>query len=111
MITNGLPANLPGTLTNGTAPFGFAMFNLTGGSGPDTLYVNEGTISFPREGTGAILKYSLVGGAWVNNRALGCANAFGLAGGLKGKGKQTNITLFIAHSWTARGPLAVHLQG
>ena len=100
-ITNALPAILHGTLTNGTAPFGFAMFNLKGGPTPDTLYTAEGTISYPGENNGVVMKYSLVGTNWVNNGSLGAGNAYGLTGVVNVNGGQTNVTLFITSGGTA----------
>jgi hypothetical protein len=104
--TLGLPAILSGTFTNGsvlgTAPFGFVMFNLKGGSIPDTLYTCEGTISYPSEGTGVVLKYSLIGGTnWVNSGSLGAGNACGITGVMNVQGSQTNVTLFITNGGTA----------
>jgi hypothetical protein len=96
--TNALVAILPGTATNGTAPFGFALFNLTGGSTPDTLYVAEGTLTFSGEGNGAVLKYSLNSGTnWVNTGSIGAGNATGLAGFNDNAG----VHLFITTGGTA----------
>jgi hypothetical protein len=96
-VTNALVTLLPGTLTNNTSPFGFAMFNLNGGSTPDTLYVVDTDVSCTT--TGAILKYCLNGGTWVNVGTICAESAVYMTGIQKG----TNVTLFITDSGTING--------
>ncbi len=109
-LTNALVAILPGTLTNGTAPFGFAFFNLTGGSTPDTLYVAEGTITWGSEGPGSVLKYSLVGTNWVNSGSIGAGNAEGLAGFNDNAGVHLFITTGGTETPNASGILYPYLD-
>lgn len=65
--------NLTGTRVTGS-PYGVVLLNLTGGAGPDTMYVAD-------DGAG-IIKYSLVAGSWTANGTIGTASdAFrGLSG-------------------------------
>ncbi len=100
MVTNALFGYLPGTPTNGTEPFGFVMFNMTGGPTPDTLYTAEGTMSFSGENAGAVMKYCLVSGVWSNAGSLGAVDACGLTGVMNTFGNQTNITLFVTSGGT-----------
>lgn len=93
-VTNALVTILPGTITNNTAPFGFAMFNLNGGSTPDTLYVCDGTVTYGGESPGVVEKYALVSGNWINSGSIGAANATFITGVQNGP----NVTLFITDS-------------
>ena len=79
------------TLTTASAisPFQFAMFNLGGGSSPDTLYMSDDTSA-----TSGIRKFSLVSGAWVENgdfRASPTAAIRGLTGT---KNSDGSVTLY-----------------
>jgi hypothetical protein len=109
-LTNALVAILPGTATNGTAPFGFAFFNLTGGSTPDTLYVAEGSVTWGSN-PGAVLKYSLIGGTnWVNSGSIGAGNAAGLAGFNDNAGVHLFITTGGTETPNASGTLYPYLD-
>ena len=109
--TNALVAILPGTATNTTAPFGFAFFNLTGGSSNDTLYVAEGSITWGSEGPGSVIKYSLIGGTnWVNSGSIGAGGATGLAGFRDNAGVHLFITQGGTASCCANGTLYPYLD-
>jgi DNA/RNA endonuclease G (NUC1) len=75
--------NLPGFPAT-TAANGFFFADLNAGvAGVDTLYVAD-------DGTGQVLKYSLVGGNWVANGSVAVTAARGLTGSVSG----TTVTLF-----------------
>lgn len=84
---------LPGFPTAGSQN-GFFFADLNAGvPGLDTLYVVDDTGS-----TANILKYSLVGGTWTANGAIGLASARGLTGSVSG----TAVTLYITARTTLR---------
>ncbi len=90
--TNGsFMAALPGVPGNTNSPFGFALFNLTGGAGPDTLYYTDSSAS-------TIEKYSLVGTNWTYNGNFLIGGAIGLTGRVRVSGTTTNVDL-----WTTGG--------
>jgi MYXO-CTERM domain-containing protein len=80
-IGTGLPGasttvtNLPGLdSTSGTSsPYGFVLFDETGGTGPDTAYVSDST-------AGKILKYTLSGSSWVADGSAGSTTTTGVTG-------------------------------
>ncbi|MFG2045674.1 PxKF domain-containing protein [Dactylosporangium sp. NPDC048998] len=86
-IGTGLPTSGAQALTSlaGPAdPYGFALLNVAGGTGPDTLYVADGT-------TGGITKYSLIGSTWT---AEGTVAAGTVLGGLTGRIKADGVHLY-----------------
>ncbi len=88
--TNGsFMATLPGVPTDTNSPFGFALLNLTGGSGPDTLYFGD-------TGANVIWKYSLVGTNWVSNGSFSIGACVGLAARVRNSGTIVDI-------WTTGG--------
>lgn len=79
--TNGsFMATLSGVPGNTNSPFGFTLFDLTGGpSGPNTLYFTDST-GFQ------VWKYSLVGTNWVSNGSIGIGASVGLTGRVRTDG-------------------------
>jgi hypothetical protein len=81
VIGSGLPTasttvtNLSGLdSTSGTSsPYGFLLFNETGGSGPDTAYVADAT-------AGKILKYVLSGSTWTADGSSSSTATTGVTG-------------------------------
>jgi hypothetical protein len=67
-------ASLPGLPTGALSPYSYALFDLDGTPGYDTLYMTENT------GTGGINKYSLVAGSWITNGLISLASPAGLTG-------------------------------
>jgi hypothetical protein len=77
-IGTGLPSgsttvtNLPG-LDSAGSPYGFVLFDETGGTGPDTAYVADST-------AGKILKYVLSGSTWVADGSASSTATTGVIG-------------------------------
>ena len=80
-------ANLPGYDTGIGSPYAFALVNLGGGSAADTLYVANDQ-AYGAAPSGAILKWTLTGGTWVNN---GSFTVFGPRGLAAAKEPSTSV--------------------
>ena len=77
--------NEPGIPSSGTSPYSFFFADLNGIPGDDVLYV-------ALDDTGALSKYSLVGGSWVSNGVVGTDQDYrGLTGVVSQDGV---VTLF-----------------
>ena len=87
--TNAFYQTLSGFSTNTGTPLAFALFKLTGGADDfDTLYVADST-------TNGVMKWSLVGGNWVNDGSISAFGADGLIGQTRVVGGTTNVDLWI----------------
>jgi hypothetical protein len=76
--------DLPGFESSTGSPYEFYLTTLNGGTGPDTLYVSDSAAG--------IQKFSLVGGTWTANGAVGTAsNQFT---GITGVTSGSTVTLF-----------------
>ncbi|HTS18085.1 MAG TPA: PKD domain-containing protein [Verrucomicrobiae bacterium] len=93
---------LPGTFPNGASAFGFALFNLSGGPGMDTLYVTDSNANTNNSFgcVGGVWKYCLVGTQWVNDGSISACGAIGLTGKLSYSNSQPVVTLFITEGGT-----------
>jgi Protein of unknown function (DUF3616) len=87
-VGSGLPTtggqsivNLPGNPDSGGDPYAFVLFNLSGGSGWDTLYVAD-------DSAGKVEKYVLSGSSWKSAGSASVSDVTGLTGTLVG-GKPT----------------------
>lgn len=78
---------LPGVPTNAGSPYAFVMLNLTGGAGPDTLYVADDSFH-------VIIKYSLVGDSWVSNGIIAASSVRGLTAAVSVSENATNVYLY-----------------
>ena len=90
IATNGTGAfykSLPGYDTGIGSPYGFALVNLGGGPTPDTLYVANDQ-AYGSAPSGAILKWTLTAGTWVNS---GSFTAFGPRGLCAAKEPSTSV--------------------
>src|ERR1017187_2349782 len=105
--TNALYASLPGVYTNIGSPFGFVLFNLSGGTNAaDTLYLTESATNYPSENPGVVFKFTLIGGTnWVNTGSIGAGGATGLAGFKDNAGVHLFITAGGAGTPNASGTL------
>ena len=98
---------LGNSITNSPAigsPWAFAMFNLNGGTAPDTLYVADNVTNAPGEPlgkAGGVLKFCYIpaSNAWVNFGYIYAEGATGITGTKNG----TNITLYITEGGTIAG--------
>ena len=96
--TNSVPGNfvqLPSVYgTTGGSAFGFAMFNVNGGSTIDTIYVADSATNCPGEPFrmgGGVLKFCYVSGNWTYVGRVCAAGATWVTGTQNG----TNISLYI----------------
>jgi hypothetical protein len=86
------------------SPWAFALFNLNGGTAPDTLYVADNTTNAPGEPlgkSGGVVKYCYIASsnAWVNFGYIYAEGATGVTG-MK-NGTNANVTLYITEGGTA----------
>ncbi len=86
------------------SPWAFCMFNLNGGSAPDTLYVADNTTNAPGEPlgkSGGVVKYCYIpsSNAWVNFGYIYAEGATGVTG--MRNGTNANVTLYITEGGTA----------
>ncbi len=86
------------------SPWAFCLFNLNGGSAPDTLYVADNTTNAPGEPigkSGGVVKYCYIASsnAWVNFGYIYAEGATGVTG--RKNGTNANVTLYITEGGTA----------